>query len=81
MKIVVSRNSNIIEQDILVHDAEKEKVKKYVSFSGAYFHDINNFVSNYLSTGLKGVYLTYAKNGSPFNKISMSSVNISINLE
>jgi hypothetical protein len=64
-----------VEKDILVNDAEKQKVNRYVAFSGAYFHDINNFVSNYLYTKLKGVYLTYAKNGSPFGKITANSVN------
>jgi len=57
-----------------VQDAGKEKVTRYVSFSGAYFHEINNSVKSYLYTKLKGVYLTYAKNGSPFNKVSVMNV-------
>src|SRR5690349_15460999 len=61
--------------DVLVADAESQKVRKYVSFSGAYFHDINNSVKDYLYTKLNGVYLTYAKNGSPFNRISVSNNN------
>ena len=59
---------------MIVDDAEKNKVKRYISFAGAYFYNINHFVSDYLYTELQGIYLTYAKTGSPFNKISTSSV-------
>lgn len=57
-----------------MENSEKGKINRYIAFSGAYFHEINNIVRSYLYTNLKGVYLTYTKNGSPFNKVSVMSV-------
>jgi hypothetical protein len=76
LSITVSRNSALYNLQIKnVDNAVDYKIKEYLSFSGATFHDVTNIVKYSLYTELEGVYLTYATIGSPFSKVSMSGQN------
>jgi S1-C subfamily serine protease len=69
----VSRNGKIHEIEIpSVDNTQNFKIKTYVSFSGAFFHEITKLTNYFLSSDLEGVYLTYTNHGSPFSKISDS---------
>lgn len=69
--ISVSRNGEIKNLDIeKVDNTENNKITKYVSFAGAYFHDISNMVKYFLYSNIDGVYLTYTNIGSPFSKVA-----------
>jgi S1-C subfamily serine protease len=68
--VTVSRNGEIITLNIKVNNTQDDKISKYISFAGAYFHDISDSVKSYLFTNIEGVYLTYTSVGSPFSKIS-----------
>ncbi len=69
--VTVSRNGKIKEIEIpRVDNTQNFKIKKYLSFSGAFFHEITKLTNYFLSSDLEGVYLTYTNHGSPFSKIS-----------
>lgn len=82
LKITVSRNSEIKTLKITKIDNTQDfLVDKYVSFGGAYFHDITKLVKQHLYSDLSGIYLTYNNIGSPFSKVAVSNqVNFLINL-
>ncbi len=74
LAIEVSRNSDIVKLNIGNIDNNQDySIDKYVSFSGAYFHDMSKIVKYYLYSDLEGVYLTYNNVGSPFSKIAISN--------
>jgi hypothetical protein len=68
--VTVSRNGELIPLPIKVNNTQDDKITKYVSFAGAYLHDISTSVKSYLFTNIEGVYLTYTAIGSPFSKVS-----------
>ena len=68
--VTISRNGELLSLPIKVGNTQEDKISKYVSFAGAYFHDISTSVKSYLFTNIEGVYLTYTSVGSPFSKIS-----------
>ena len=74
LKITVSRNSEIKTLTIpKVDNTQDFLIDKYVSFGGAYFHDISKLVKQHLYSDLNGIYLTYNNVGSPFSKVAVSN--------
>lgn len=71
VNITVSRNAQILDLKIKkVDNTQDYKIKKYVSFAGGYLHEITNLVRYFLFIDIKGVYLSYTINGSPFSAVS-----------
>ena len=74
LKITVSRNSEIKTIRIYkIDNTQDYLVDKYVSFGGAYFHDITKLVKQHLYSDINGIYLTYNNVGSPFSKVAAVS--------
>lgn len=76
LKITVSRNSEIKTFKVNKIDNMQGPdylIDKYVSFGGAYFHDVTKYVKQHLYTDLNGIYLSYNNIGSPFSKIAVSN--------
>lgn len=74
LTVTVSRNSEILNLKIpKVDNTQDYIVDKYITFAGAYFHDLTKLVKYYLFTDIEGVYLSYNNVGSPFSKISVSN--------
>ena len=74
LKITVSRNSEIKNLMIpKIDNTQDFLVDKYVSFGGAYFHDITKLVKQHLYSDISGIYLSYNNVGSPFSKVAVSN--------
>jgi S1-C subfamily serine protease len=79
LSITVSRNSEIKTFKIpKVDNTQDYLIDKYVSFGGAYFHDITKLVKQHLYSDLNGIYLSYNNVGSPFSKVAVSNQVIKI---
>jgi hypothetical protein len=79
LTITVSRNSDIKTFKIpKVDNTQDYLIDKYVSFGGAYFHDITKLVKQHLYSDLNGIYLSYNNVGSPFSKVAVSNQVIRI---
>jgi len=74
LKITISRNSEIKTLKIpKIDNTQDYLIDKYVSFGGAYFHDITKLVKQHLYSDLNGIYLSYNNVGSPFSKVAVSN--------
>lgn len=81
LKITISRNSEIKNLIIpKIDNTQDYLVDKYVSFGGAYFHDITKMVKQHLYSDISGIYLTYNNIGSPFSKVAVSNQVRNFNL-
>ena len=73
VEIEVSRNGEKFNSTVYVEDIDKYRIKQYLSFNGAYFHNMNIYSKWYLNTNTNGLYLSFLSPGSPF--FSVTSIN------
>ncbi len=71
----VYRNGANLNLDVPVEDLEAKKVRRFVRFGGAVFHDITPQLRRILFLEADGVYLPYAAAGSSFSRVGLQERN------
>ncbi len=71
----VYRNGENLSLDIPVEDLEAKKVRRFVRFGGAVFHDITPQLRRILFLEADGVYLPHAVAGSSFSRVGLQERN------
>ena len=71
----VYRNGDNLSLDVPVEDLESKKVRRFVRFGGAIFHDITPKLRRTLFLDADGVYLPHAVAGSSFSRVGVQERN------
>ena len=71
----VYRNGENLSLDVPVEDLEAKKVRRFVRFGGAIFHDITPQLRRMLFLDADGVYLPHAVAGSSFSRVGVQERN------
>ena len=71
----VYRNGENLSLDVPVEDLESKKVRRFVRFGGAIFHDITPKLRRTLFLDADGVYLPHAVAGSSFSRVGVQERN------
>ena len=71
----VYRNGENLSLDVPVEDLEAKKVRRFVRFGGAVFHDITPQLRRTLFLEADGVYLPHAVAGSSFSRVGLQERN------
>ena len=71
----IYRNGENLKLDVPVEDLEAKKVRRFVRFGGAVFHDITPQLRRILFLEADGVYLPYADAGSSFSRVGLQERN------
>jgi len=71
----VYRHGKPLRIEVQVDDMEKEKVRRFVRFAGAVFHDITTSLRRRLDFEADGVYMSYASRGSSFAHLGRRAKN------
>ena len=71
----IYRNGDNLSLDIPVEDLEAKKVRRFVRFGGAVFHDITPQLRRILFLEADGVYLPHAVAGSSFSRVGLQERN------
>ena len=71
----VYRNGENLKLDVPVEDLEAKKVRRFVRFGGAVFHDITPQLRRILFLEADGVYLPHAAAGSSFSRVGLQERN------
>ena len=67
----IYRNGENLKLDVPVEDLEAKKVRRFVRFGGAVFHDITPQLRRMLFLEADGVYLPHAAAGSSFSRVGL----------
>ena len=78
--MTVVRNGNLNTFSIHIDDILNSKIKKYINFAGANFHELNNITKSFLSSNVDGIYQTSATPASVFKKAASTTNIVLINL-
>ena len=71
----IYRNGENLSLDVLVENLEEKKVRRFVRFGGAVFHDITPQLRRLLYLEADGVYLPHAAAGSSFSRVGVQERN------
>ena len=71
----IYRNGENLKLDVPVEDLEAKKVRRFVRFGGAVFHDITPQLRRILFLEADGVYLPHADAGSSFSRVGLQERN------
>ena len=71
----IYRNGENLSLDVPVEDLEAKKVRRFVRFGGAVFHDITPQLRRLLFLEADGVYLPHAAAGSSFSRVGLQERN------
>ena len=71
----IYRNGENLRLDVPVEDLELKKVRRFVRFGGAVFHDITPQLRRMLYLEADGVYLPHAVAGSSFSRVGLQERN------
>lgn len=71
VSLEVYRNGEHLKLDVPVEDLEAKKVRRFVRFGGAVFHDITPQLRRMLFLEADGVYLPHAAAGSSFSRVGL----------
>ena len=71
----IYRNGENLKLDVPVEDLEAKKVRRFVRFGGAVFHDITPQLRGILFLEADGVYLPHAAAGSSFSRVGLQERN------
>ena len=71
----VYRNGENLNLEVPVEDLESKKVRRFVRFGGAIFHDITPQLRRTLFLDADGVYLPHAVAGSSFSRVGVQERN------
>jgi S1-C subfamily serine protease len=69
ISLEIFRNGIPEKFDIYVEDLEKKKIKRFVRFAGAIFHDISPYLRWLYYLEDDGVYMSFASEGSSFSDL------------
>jgi len=75
VSLQVYRNGENLNLDVPVEDLEAKKVRRFVRFGGAVFHDITPQLRRILFLEADGVYLPHAAAGSSFSRVGLQERN------
>lgn len=75
VNLEVYRNGENLNLDVPVEDLEAKKVRRFVRFGGAVFHDITPQLRRILFLEANGVYLPHAVAGSSFSRVGLQERN------
>ena len=71
----IYRNGENLSLDVPVENLEEKKVRRFVRFGGAVFHDITPQLRRILYLEADGVYLPHADAGSSFSRVGLQERN------
>ena len=71
----IYRNGENLSLDVPVENLEEKKVRRFVRFGGAVFHDITPQLRRLLYLEADGVYLPHAAAGSSFSRVGVQERN------
>ena len=71
----IYRNGENLRLNVPVEDLEAKKVRRFVRFGGAVFHDITPQLRRVLFLEADGVYLPHAVAGSSFSRVGLQERN------
>ena len=71
----IYRNGENLSLEVPVENLEKKKVRRFVRFGGAVFHDITPQLRRILFLEADGVYLPHAVAGSSFSRVGLQERN------
>lgn len=71
----IYRNGENLSLDVPVENLEHKKVRRFVRFGGAVFHDITPQLRRILYLEADGVYLPHADAGSSFSRVGLQERN------
>ncbi len=71
----IFRNGENLKLNVPVEDLEAKKVRRFVRFGGAVFHDITPQLRRLLFLEADGVYLSHAAAGSSFSRVGLQERN------
>ena len=71
----IYRNGENLKLDVPVENLEAKKVRRFVRFGGAVFHDITPQLRRILFLEADGVYLPHADAGSSFSRVGLQERN------
>ena len=69
VRLDVYRNGKLVPIEVLVDDLEKQKVRKFVRFGGAIFHEITPQLRHLLYVDIDGIYMSFSEAGSSFSQV------------
>ena len=68
IQLNIYRNGEMVQIEVPVEDLEQKKIRKFVRFGGAIFHEITPKLRHLLYFDIDGVYMSYAEAGSSFSQ-------------